>query len=201
MGNTVFNDRSDVGIFFALVLMTFTEIFVGVINTNRFTRNKEWYNAISIQIKGMPPPFLFPVIWSCIYILIVASIYTFYRNALFPNTGYLIDTVTILFVLNILSNKFWVYVFFDARKTLGALLLVVFIVCSNIVIVILFGINNLWVEFGTFLPYVLWCFYAMYINIMWLYIEMYTLPVSTSPLSMITPLSTRTPKKMIYRNK
>ena len=180
----IFQDKGDVAIFFALVIFTFTEFIVGTVNLNIYTRHREWFHAVGEQIKGMPHPFLMPIVWVATYILIVLSMFSFYRNVVFPDaTGYMIDAVTILFIYNIMAVKFWPYVFFEARRTTGAMLLILFVVASGIAIDVIFAVNAKWPEFGVFLPYVLWCCYLVYLNGAWIYVEQHTLPIkSTEPL-------------------
>lgn len=175
MGGSIFIDKADVSMFFILVVMMFTDIFVGRFNYAYYNTdhyNREWYTRISRRIYGMPPTYIFPIVWTLIYIMLIISLFIYYRNQTFPNTvSYAIDTISILFVLNIMANKMYTYFFFKLKKTIIAMFDILFIILTGLVIVIIFAINSKWVEFGLFLPYIIWSTYALYLNIAWIYYE------------------------------
>lgn len=173
---TIFHDKSDVAIFFILAVILFTPLFVGNIQTYINKDNEEWYNKISKRIKLMPPSIVFPIMWTIIYILIFIAMFMFFRKQNFPtDQGYVIDTVSVLFIFNIMANKIWSYVFFHRKETLNALLLTLFIIITAVVINIMFALSGKWIEFSLFLCYILWCCFALYINSVWLYIEKFLL--------------------------
>ena len=180
----IFIDKADVAIFFVLVIFTFTEYIVGFVNMNVYRYHSEWYDAVAPRIKGMLPPLLFSMAWVIMYVLIIISLFAFYRDnafgsaALRHNPANLTDIITVLFLYNIMAVKFWPYVLFHAQRTVGGLLLMLFVVVTGISILVLFGVNALWVEMFTFLPYTLWILYTLYINSMWLYNELYHLPIN-----------------------
>lgn len=180
---TIFVTKSDVAMFFILIVMLFTEVFIGrLLSYTLYLRNREWYDKIARHIKGIPNPSIFAFVWVIIYILLVISMFIYYRNEVFPNIqGYAIDTISILFILNIMVNKSYTYILFESKKTVLACLFILFIIVSGIVIIIIFGINNKWVEFGLFVPYVIWSIYALYLNISFIYYENKIDIVSTIP--------------------
>lgn len=147
--------------------MLFTEFFTGQPQITLNNKNKDWYNTISKRITLMPPNWIFGVIWPIIYILIWISLFILYRNTDFtdPTRNYMIDVITILFILNIITNKMWTFVFFRLRRLIIALIMLIFIILSSITILIIFGINQKWLEFGLFIIYPIWCSFALYLNI------------------------------------
>ena len=175
MGN-IFPTKADVGIFYVLSVMLFAEFYAGMLQLDLFRKNRVWYEAISRRIIAMPPSWLFGVAWTVIYCFIWAAMFVFFRdNDYTTSPSYLIDTVTLLFVFNIMANKMWTYVFFQARQTLYAMLMILFIIVTDVVILAMFGANARWTEFGLFIAYPLWCCYALYLNVMWLYVETHVL--------------------------
>jgi translocator protein len=171
--SNVFNTLSDVTTLFILTVIVFTQIFYGSFQMDYYEKNSKWYDRIAKKIIGMPPSWVFPIAWTIIYCLIVISLFIFYRNVDFSpsSRNYLIDAVSFLFLFNIMINKMWTYVFFQMKKTMIALIMIIVMIITGLSIIVLFGLNGKWVEFGTFLPYVLWCFYACYLNSAWVYYE------------------------------
>lgn len=169
----LFNDKGDVALFFALVLMYFTDFFCGVIQLNiyRETKNNKWYSTISEKIIGMPPRWVFPVVWTFFFITIPLSLYVYYRNEGFPNNGYMIDTITLLFLASTLLVKTWTFVFFSARKTVIALVMIILIFVINFIMGVLFALHE--EIFAAVIHFLLtiWCLVALYLNATWLYIE------------------------------
>ena len=107
--------------------------------------------------------------------MLLIGMFLYYRNEVFPNTGYAIDTISTLFVLNIMTNKFTPYIFFQLKQTTLSLLMILFVIGSGIAIAVIFAINDKWVEFTLFLFYITWCCFLLYINSAWLYVETYML--------------------------
>lgn len=167
----VFEDKSDIPIFFSLVIMIFTSVFLGTIQSINYKNNREWYLSISKKIPGMAPSILFPVIWTILYILMSIGLFMFYRNIPFPNTGYVIDTITFLTVFNLMANKMWTYVFFHLKRTILSLIMIIFIFITALIMDVLFGIYTQYISMGCFIPYIIWCLYAIYLNAMWIYVE------------------------------
>lgn len=173
----IFQDKGDVAIFFGLGLMMFTELFYGVIQMNLYNNpeNREWYNTISRKIKGMPRRIVFPIVWTALYIGIWIAMFLYYRNEAFPNAGYMIDTITLLFIANVLLIKTWAFIFFSLRRTTISLVMIVFIIVLSVIMTVLFGVHELWGSFVPFLLLSLWCCYALYLNAAWVYVEKYEL--------------------------
>lgn len=173
----IFNDKGDVAIFFGLGLMMFTELFYGVIQMNLYNNpeNRDWYRSIAKKIKGMPPRILFPIVWTLLYIGIWIAMFLYYRDEAYPNGGYMIDTITLLFLANVLLIKMWTFIFFSLKRTTVSLCMIVFIIVLSVIMTILFAVHELWGSFVPFLLLSLWCCYALYLNAAWVYIEKYLL--------------------------
>lgn len=169
----IFNDKGDVGIFFGLCIMMFTGLFYGVISMNLYDNpeNRDWYLSVSRMIKGMPKKIAFPIVWTILYLAIVIGMFLYYRGETFPNSDYMIDTITLIFITNVMCIKLWPFVFFQLRKTVVALIMIVAIIVFSTIMSILFAIHDCWGSFVPFVCLTLWCLYALYINAMWIHIE------------------------------
>lgn len=199
MGSAIFVENGIVAIFYVLPVMLFTSLFSGVSDMSEYQRDRKWYDSIARHIRGMPAPIAFPIAWTLLYILTWIAMFLFYRNLSYATSPtYLVDAVTIIFVLNIMANKLWSYCFFVAKQTVVALLLCLWLIISGFVIVGLFGANARWAEFGLFIWYPLWCLYALYLNAAWIYVEQNVVtaepapPVYTMPPSSVNPANPAT---------
>ncbi len=173
----IFPEKADVAIFFSLCLMMFTELFFGQITMNMYNNdsNREWYAAISSKIVGMPRRIVFPIVWTILYIGTLVGMFLYYRNETFPNNGYMIDTITLIFGTNVILIKMWPFIFFKLRQTTLALISIIAIIICSFVMTVLFGVWGLWAPFVPFLLLTLWCCYALYLNATWIYVESYYL--------------------------
>lgn len=175
----LFNDKGDVAIFFSLITMLFAEVFAGIVHSSVDDKNSEWYDYVSKRIRFMPPRYVFPIAWTLIFTFISIGMFLFYRNETYPNTGYVVDSVTILLVMNLMVTKLWTYVFFQLKKTAVALAMIAFIIVTGVTIVGILSARSLdpapahgiWPEPVIFACYMLWCAYAFYINYSWWSLE------------------------------
>lgn len=169
----LFNDKADVAIFFGIGLMYFTELFYGVIRVEGYNNkaNKNWYDTIAEKIRGMPPTWLYPIVWTCLFLLIWFGTYDYYRGESYPNSTYLIDTITVLFLVNTLLIKMWSYVFFTLRQTIVSCIMIFLIWSISLTISVLFGINSVIFGCVSYALLTAWCTYAFYLNIMWIIVE------------------------------
>lgn len=156
---------SDVAFFFILTLYLFGDYFMGgsAMSTQR-RLYKSWYKEYKTLV-WLPPRWLFPIAWTIIYLLIEISLYVFYKNVFIGEPVYVVPSITLLFIFNILINKLWSPVFIEMRMTWLAMVMIFAILATGIAMLIIFGLNNYWISLGTFLPYMLWCLFALYLNI------------------------------------
>lgn len=161
---------SDVAFFFILTLYLFGDYFMGQSMLQRRELYKVWFKEYR-SLVWLPPRWLFPIAWTIIYLLIEISLYVFYKGAFSGEPTYVVPSITLLFTFNILANKQWSPVFIEQRSTAMALALIIVILATGTTMLIIFGINRMWIEFGTFLPYMIWCLFALYLNISILWIE------------------------------
>lgn len=120
---------------------------------------RDWYKQRKDQIMGAPPGWLFGVAWSIIYILIIAAAVTF-----FGNSDQFVAAF-VLYLINLVLNKSWAPLFFDAGALGLAAWVVVGMIGTQIAILVLMGIEEAWTSFGLYIPYLLWCVYALYLNV------------------------------------
>lgn len=136
--------------------------------SSQSNKDRRWYDENRTQIPGACiPGYMFGILWFFLYGLIAASSIVFFANN--ENTPYYL-AIFIILVVNILINKFWSVLFFDAGNTLGAIILSIILFLTSTAINILLGLTNTttsWISFGLFLPYTLWLIYVIYLNYQW----------------------------------
>lgn len=171
--------RDDVTALFALVPL----VLLQLTNQNDYAKSYRYDSERKKHdIVGAPPSYVFGIVWTLIYGLIIASAFIFFRN--FEGTHYY-TTIAILFLVNIWLNKWWSVVFFrrTVQGTRYALLIIIVLVLSGAVILVLLALEQAWVPFGLYAPYVLWLLYATYLNVQWLGVRKQSavLPETQSP--------------------
>lgn len=168
----MFKDRNDIGMRFVIAFIFSAEIFTGFICMIYYKENKKWFDNIAKRIKAMPTILMLYIMWYIVYFSLGFSINIFYRDSEdIIDTYYVLDVVTILFIINIILNKIYPFMFFRSKKAFISLMMMVCIVITSIALLYIFYIHNKLTEFWFFLPYTLWNMYLFYINFMFVYIE------------------------------
>lgn len=176
----VFRDLADVNNFFVISLIVLSQFYAGIVSSGLYKENAEWYDSVTKRIaknsccQWFPPRWIFPLVWSILYILITVAMVTYYRTVAFMagEVNYEVLAVTFLFFFNIIANKYWPTVFFVYKQTIVSALLTVFMIATSIPILYIFS-NSIhlgmpWnIPFWSFLWYPIWCVIALIINFMW----------------------------------
>jgi len=121
--------------------------------------NYTWYQTL-IQPPLTPPAWLFPPVWTILYISMLVSLILYARKASFQNKtwGY------VLFFTQLVLNLAWSPVFFGMKNIAFALAIVILLD-----ILVLFNI----IEFSKtsktagyiLIPYFIWILFATYLNL------------------------------------
>lgn len=120
--------------------------------------NSAWYQSME-KAPIQPPNWFFFVIWTAIYIILAYAAYTGYQK-----TGNQI--FNILFIVNLVLNLAWCYMFFVARQPYWSLLIILLLLITVIwLIVLLWNINR--VAAVLLFIYAGWLMVATYLN--WYY--------------------------------
>lgn len=137
-----------ISILFPLVIGSFSAVISGNMSTYS-TLNKP---ALS------PPSFLFPVVWTILYILMGVSAYLI-QISNSPDT----DKALKVYLLQLFFNFGWSIIFFRFERYLLAFIwLVVLIILICIMIKEFYKINKTAAYLQ--IPYLIWCLFAAYLN-------------------------------------
>ena len=137
----------------ALVLVT--SIIGSIANIN--ITSDSWYDEL-IKSPLNPPGFVFGIVWPILYLLM--AIVSFQAS----------EKIWKLFILQLIVNAAWSWIFFYFQAPIIALLDIVFLIVINLKILSqLRSLSTL--LFSLYLPYLLWLFFAAFLNISIIYLN------------------------------
>lgn len=150
------------------MFLSFLPGFLGVIVAPMETGGNLWYNTLNHSVLT-PAGWVFSVVWGILYFLIGLALF-FVMQTHTRNGGYNKSVAYWLFAINLVLNAVWSFVFFGAQMPEMALL----VLAALIITVILmarefFRISR--VSFWLTLPYIVWLFFAFYLNGMIIYLN------------------------------
>lgn len=115
-----------------------------------------------IQPPLAPPPFLFPVVWTVLYILMGISSAMIYNER--QSQPKEVSRALIVYAINLFLNFFWSIIFFNMRAFLFSFIWLVMLWITILIMIIQFyrikpiaGILQI--------PYLLWVTFAGYLNL------------------------------------
>ena len=116
-----------------------------------FRSNTSYYQSLNLPIYA-PPPIIFPIIWTILYILIAYSIYLVRKNT---TTNY-----KIYLTINYLSNQLFTICFFSLKNNFLALTDTIIVFISSLYLYV--ETKSLKEKASWYLiPYILWNIFAL----------------------------------------
>ena len=137
----------------ALVLMT--SIIGSIANIN--ITSDSWYDEL-IKSSLNPPGFVFGIVWPILYLLM--AIVSFQAS----------EKIWKLFILQLILNAAWSWIFFYFQAPITALLDITFLIVINLKILGQLRLLST-LLFSLYLPYLLWLFFAAFLNISIIYLN------------------------------
>ena len=105
-----------------------------------------------------PPSYLFPIVWSILYLLIGISYYIYRKN----NNDNLLTIK--LYYIQLILNYLWSIIFFTLKLRTLAVIWIIVLAITIIYLMIIFYKEER-TSFYLFIPYILWVLFATYLNI------------------------------------
>ena len=137
----------------ALVLAT--SIIGSIANIN--ITSDSWYDEL-VKSSLNPPGFVFGIVWPILYILM--AIVSFQAS----------EKIWKLFIFQLILNAAWSWIFFYFQAPLIALLDITFMIVINLKIMDQLRSFSTMLFF-LYLPYLLWLFFAAFLNISIIYLN------------------------------
>lgn len=149
----------------------------------------KWYSDIKETLTGpwmlaRVPAGVFPVVWLCLYICLVAGITVFSKSV---NVDHWVwPTVYALYFANILISKMWTWLFFTKKQFVLALVNGIILALTAIAMVVCIGVAHddigdlYFVPLILFIVYATWLVFAIYLTVAW-YVNV---SVSETPMSL-----------------
>ena len=140
--------------FILFFIITFSASFIGGLVTIGF--KEPWYSQL-VKSNFNPPEWVFAPVWTTLYLMMTMAIWFFWHS---KNRN--LSTVYLYFI-HILFNTTWSIVFFGLHQILLALFVLLLLIFLIIILILRFKRVNL-VSYYLMIPYLLWTFYALFLN-------------------------------------
>ena len=141
--------------FILFFIITFSASFIGGLVT--ITLKEPWYSQL-IKSNLNPPDWVFAPVWTTLYLMMTLAIWFFWHS---KNK----DMSTIyIYLIHIVFNTTWSIVFFGLHQIFLALIVLIILIALIITLIIRFKRVN-FVSYYLMIPYLLWCCFALFLNI------------------------------------
>jgi benzodiazapine receptor len=140
--------------FFLFFIITFSASVVGGSVTINF--KEPWYSSL-IKSNFNPPDWVFAPVWTILYLMMTIAIWKFWHS---KNRD--MNTIYIYFI-HIVVNTTWSIIFFAFHKLFMAFIVLIILIILIVLLIARFRRVNM-LSYYLMIPYLLWCFYALFLN-------------------------------------
>ena len=140
--------------FTLFALITYSASAIGSMATISF--KEPWYSLL-IKPSYNPPDWIFAPVWTTLYLMMTVAIWIFWHSK-----GKNMDTVYIYFI-HLIINTTWSVVFFIFHEIFFALIILIILIFLIIILIFRFRVVNM-ISYYLMIPYLLWCCYALILN-------------------------------------
>ena len=140
--------------FTLFALITYSASAIGSMATINF--KEPWYSLL-IKPSYNPPDWIFAPVWTTLYLMMTVAIWIFWHSK-----GKNMDTVYIYFI-HLIINTTWSVVFFIFHEIFFALIILIILIFLIIILILRFRVVNM-ISYYLMIPYLLWCCYALILN-------------------------------------
>ena len=121
-------------------------------------KNMNWFHSLK-KPEFAPPDWVFGPVWSVLYVMIFLSLIFFLRTG---GLRYKILPIT-FFIIQLLLNFSWSYVFFNLQRIDWALIIIALLWITLLITIIMFYKYSK-IAAWLLVPYFLWVSFASYLN-------------------------------------
>ena len=140
--------------FILFFFITYSASLIGGLATINF--KEPWYSQL-IKPSFNPPDWIFAPVWTTLYLMMTVAIWFFWHS---KNRN--MNTVYIYFI-HLIFNTTWSIIFFVVHNILLALIVLIMLIVLIIILIIRFKRVNLLSAY-LMIPYLLWCCFALILN-------------------------------------
>ena len=141
-----------------LVISIIIPIFVGFISYLLSSKGIRNFDLLKKPFLA-PPSFLFPIVWTILYLLMGYSSYLVYES-----NDYHSSCCLLIYIVNLFLNFLWTPIFFEFELRLFALIIILLLDLVIIYMIYCFyGVNKKAAYLQ--IPYLVWCLFATYLNL------------------------------------
>ena len=141
--------------FMSFLLVTFGASAIGSLATINY--KEPWYSLLNKPTFN-PPDWVFGPVWTTLYFMMTLAIWLFWHSKnRDKNTVY-------VYLIHLVFNTTWSVVFFVLHNMFLALLVLILLIGLIINLILRFKRVNV-VSFYLMIPYLLWCIFALFLNI------------------------------------
>ena len=141
--------------FISFLLVTFGASVIGSLATINY--KEPWYSLLNKPTFN-PPDWVFGPVWTTLYLMMTLAIWLFWHsNNRNKNTVY-------VYLIHLVFNTTWSVVFFVFHNMVLALFILILLIGLIINLILRFKRVNVVSSYLMF-PYVLWCSFALFLNI------------------------------------
>ena len=133
-----------------LPILTFLLAWLGSLSSSY--SDWSWYESLN-KPSFNPPNYLFGIVWPVLYILMAI---VSYLNA---------HKIFILYIMQIIMNGLWSWLFFVLQSTEFAFLNIVLLIFLNVLILKQIRQDKAWVSVLLYSPYLIWICFASVLNL------------------------------------
>ena len=144
-----------------LASFTFVWLEVSRTSTGKF---RKYYERNIGRITPPVPSWVFGTVWKVLKICIALALFYFLRHQ--ANVSV---TIFALWIINEVLRKYWTYFFRDMQMPRTAFFICLGIFGTGLGLLILLGIDKMWISFGLMVPYVVWVSVACIWNYQWVW--------------------------------
>ena len=140
--------------FILFFLITFSASFIGGLAS--ISLKEPWYSQLA-KSNYNPPDWIFAPVWTTLYLMMTLAIWFFWHSKKRD-----MNTIYIYFI-HILFNTTWSIVFFALHNILLAFINLMILISLIIILILRFKRVN-YTSTYLMIPYLLWSFYALFLN-------------------------------------
>ena len=147
--------RNKILTFILFLIVTFSASLIGSVTTLNF--KEPWYSLLNKPAFN-PPDWIFGPVWTTLYLMMTISIWFFWHT---KNRD--MNTVYVYFI-HLIFNTTWSIVFFVFHNIELALVVLILLIALIINLILRFRRVKM-ISAYLMIPYLLWCSYALILNI------------------------------------